>query len=276
VSAPDERDFILDVLSRGDLTVTGRITQASNATLFAEVVLDGVATRCVYKPVAGERPLWDFPTGTLADREVAAFVVSDAGGWNVVPPTVMRDGPVGVGSVQQWIDQSIDPGQAPDLVDIVPAADRETDTTYAGWHTVLQAEDQHGDPVVLVHADHPDLRTMSVFDVVANNTDRKAGHILRDATGAVHGVDHGLTFHDENKLRTVLWGWAGQRLTDDALTLLERTEDALRRPDVHDELDSLLTVAEITALRQRTQLLQHHGRHPRPGPGHPPIPWPPF
>jgi uncharacterized repeat protein (TIGR03843 family) len=190
----------LTLLRRGDITVEGRLVDASNATLFCEIVLDGVDARCVYKPVAGERPLWDFPEGTLAGREVAAYAVSEATGWGVVPPTVMRDGPFGPGMVQLWVEIDTDV----DLVDVV-APDRVP----SGWLRVLDALGSAGQPVVLAHADDERLRRMAVLDTVLNNADRKGGHVLPLPVGTVHGVDHGVTFHVEPKLRTVLWGWAG-------------------------------------------------------------------
>ena len=173
---------------------------ASNATFVGEI--DGV--RVVYKPVAGERPLWDFPHGTLAGREVASYAVSEALGWNVVPPTVLGDGPHGPGMVQLWRDEDED--QSP--VDIVGEGDLPE-----GFRHVFDGLDAHDQPVSLVHEDSAALRRMALFDVVVNNADRKGGHVLPMADGHRFGVDHGLTFHVEHKLRTVLWGWAGEPLS---------------------------------------------------------------
>src|SRR5450631_3609987 len=211
-------DDVLDLITRGVIEVRGRLVDASNATLYASVELDGVQGRCVYKPVTGERPLWDFPSRTLARREVAAYGQSSAVGWDVVPPTVLRDGPFGQGSVQWWVgagevDAEGDPvGGEPGagLVDIVAPGE-----VPSGWLHVLRAESYEGSPVSLVHADDPGLARMAVFDVIANNADRKGGHVLRDLDGGVRGVDHGLTFNVEDKLRTVLWGWAGRKLPVD-------------------------------------------------------------
>lgn len=272
---------VADVLSRGDLEVRGRLVDASNATLFAVAHLDAVEVRCVYKPVAGERPLWDFPSRTLARREVAAYVLSAAAGWDVVPPTVFRsEGPFGPGSVQCWVGEAevdadgdpvaVEPGAG--LVDIVAP-----DDVPPGWLHVLRAQSYDGGPVSLVHADDPGLQRMAVFDAVANNADRKGGHVLRDAAGAVFGVDHGLTFNVEDKLRTVLWGWAGKRLPDDVLTDLERLSADLDRPSrLTGELRRLLSAAEVDRTGYRIRRLLESRRFPRPGAARHPIPWPAF
>ena len=199
-------DQVEDLLRRGTLEVQGRITEASNATLLCTVTLDGVEGLCVYKPVRGERPLWDFPDGTLAGREVSTYLVSKAAGFGVVPPTVHRDGPFGPGMVQRWIE--ID--EERELVDIVAAKH-----VAPGWRTVLRARGDDGEPALLVHADDPALRAMAALDVVVNNADRKGGHVLAGADGHVYGVDHGICMHQETKLRTVLWGWVGEALDDD-------------------------------------------------------------
>jgi uncharacterized repeat protein (TIGR03843 family) len=273
-------DQAVEVLSRGELEIRGRLVDASNATLFAVAELDGVQAPCVYKPVAGERPLWDFPGRTLARREVAAYVLSSTTGWDVVPPTVLRDGPFGVGSVQWWVgpldvDEDGDPIVAEPgagLVDIVTPQD-----VPPGWLHVLRAQSYEGSPVSLVHADDPALRRMAVFDVIANNADRKGGHLLRDLDGALRGVDHGLTFNVEDKLRTVLWGWAGQRLPADVTDTLRRLAadlDAAGR--LHDGLRRLLSQAEVDRTSARVHRLLDTGRHPRPGGSRHPIPWPAF
>ena len=271
---------LLDLLSRGEIEVRGRLVNASNATLYAVVELDGVQGRCVYKPVVGERPLWDFPTHTLARREVAAFVLSDRLGWDVVPPTVLRDGPFGEGSVQWWVGNGgVDPDGDPvggdpgaGLIDIVPPAH-----VPPGWLQVLKAEGYDGSPVCLVHADDPGLRRMSVFDVVANNADRKGGHVLRDVGGGVRGVDHGLTFNLEDKVRTVLWGWGGRKLPAEVEGDLRRLgADLDRRGECDLALRRLLAPAEVDRVAVRVRRLLDTGRHPRPGAGRHPIPWPPF
>jgi uncharacterized repeat protein (TIGR03843 family) len=279
----------LEVLARGELEVRGRLVDASNATLLAQVSLEGVEALCVYKPTAGERPLWDFPNRTLAKREAATYLLSAATGWDVVPPTTLRaDGPFGPGSVQWWIHG--DPTQEPDdeesglplaepgagLVDVVAPGRRPE-----GWLHVVEAMGWDGDRVALVHADDPSLRRMSVLDAVANNADRKGGHILRGADGRVRGVDHGLTFNEDDKLRTVLWGWAGQPLPPEVLEVLERLEADLgsdRNADgeLRRGLLDLLDRREVQRTIARVRALIRSARHPRPGGGRPSIPWPAF
>lgn len=256
----------LDLLRHGEITVEGRLVDASNATLFCEISGAGVDARCVYKPVAGERPLWDFPDGSLAGREVAAYAVSEAVGWCVVPPTVLRDGPFGRGMVQLWVDTDETVG----LVDVMSPR-RVPD----GWRHVLDALGAGGEPVVLGHADDPRLRRMAVLDVVLNNADRKGGHVLPGPDGVVRGVDHGVTFHTEPKLRTVLWGWAGESLTPDEVTTLEALDAALDGP-LCTELLGLLARDEVSACRRRVRRLLGDGHLPYPVEGWPAIPWPPF
>jgi uncharacterized repeat protein (TIGR03843 family) len=260
----------LDLLRHGAIEVEGRLVTASNVTLFASVTLGERRERCVYKPVAGERPLWDFPDGTLSHREVAAYELSAATGWGVVPPTVWRDGPFGPGSVQLWVEQVGEPA----LVDVVPPKD-----VAPGWRVVVRAEDGAGEPVVLVHADDPRLQRMAVLDAVIDNADRKGGHILVAHDGRVHGVDHGVCFNLEPKLRTILWGWADEALPEESTQVLER----LARELDSDQPDSLagrlrrhLSAAEVVRTRERAQHLLRTGRFPRPPVHGPRIPWPPF
>jgi uncharacterized repeat protein (TIGR03843 family) len=279
---PDEA-AVLELLRFGTVDVRGRLSDASNATLYARVALDGVSAGCVYKPVAGERPLWDFPRHTLARREVAAYELSAGAGWDVVPPTVLRDGPFGEGSVQWWVDaggskDGLDadgdplPGEpGAGLVDVVPYG-RVPD----GWLHVLDAEGGDGRPVVLVHADEPVLRRMALFDVVANNTDRKGGHVLRHGGGAVYGVDHGLTFNVDDKLRTVLWGWAGRQLDGEACEVLDRLVSELAGGSLREGLAGLLAADEVERTAYRAERLRRRGRFPRPADGWPAIPWPAF
>lgn len=271
---------VLDLLSRGELEIRGRLVSASNTTLFATVSLGDARGNCVYKPVAGERPLWDFPSRTLARRETAAYLLSAATGWGVVPPTVLRDGPLGPGSVQWWVDDGrsdedgdpLVPAPGGGLVDVVPPG-RVPD----GWRRVLDAEAMDGSPVVLAHADHLSLRRMAIFDVVANNADRKGGHVLRDAAGAVFGVDHGLTFNVEDKLRTVLWGWAGRRLADDVVEVLRALAlDLDEGGPLFRGLRDLLSPVEVDRTLARVQHLVETRRHPRPGGHRHAIPWPAF
>jgi uncharacterized repeat protein (TIGR03843 family) len=265
-------DHAPDRLREGLLTVEGRLVAASNATLLCRLDGDGDVggdvhggLRCVYKPVAGERPLWDFPDGTLARREVAAYLVSEAAGWMVVPPTVLRDGPFGPGMCQLWVEED-----GTELVDVVPR-----DAVPDGWLHVLDAQDASGSPVKLVHADDEQLRRMALFDVVINNADRKGGHVLVDGSGAVIGVDHGVCFHVEPKLRTVLWGWSGEPLTDDERETLDRLKRALSG-DLGDSLVAFLAPEEIAATILRVDTLLAQGTFPRPRSDRRPIPWPPF
>ncbi|KRF18362.1 phosphatidylinositol kinase [Nocardioides sp. Soil796] len=233
---------------------------ASNATFIG--IVDG--TQVVYKPVAGERPLWDFPDGTLAQREVAAYAVSQALDWNVVPTTVLRDGPHGPGMVQAWAEP--DPDQAP--VDVVPEGELPE-----GYLHVFDAVGPEDEPVALVHEDSPALRRMAVFDVLVNNGDRKGGHVLAMTDGHRYGVDHGVSFHVENKLRSVLWGWLGTPLTDDEA-------DAVRRvaadDDLHKRLGDLVTPRELAAFVARCHTLLETGVMPEPSGEWPAIPWPAF
>ncbi|MCG5432762.1 SCO1664 family protein [Mycobacterium sp. MYCO198283] len=255
-------------LCRGDLTVVGRLRSASNATYLCEAGWQGHVTQCVYKPVAGEQPLWDFPDGTLAGRERASYLVCEALGWNIVPHTIIRDGPAGEGMVQRWIPEPPETS-SPDLVDLFPP-----DKVPPGYLSVLRAYDYAGDEVLLVHADDERLRRMAVFDVVVNNADRKGGHVLTSVDGQVYGVDHGVTLHVQDKLRTVLWGWAGKPVDDDALAAVDGLLSALGGP-LADELASLITDYEVDALRARARGLLRNPVMPSPDRRRP-IPWPAF
>jgi uncharacterized repeat protein (TIGR03843 family) len=250
-------------LVTAELTLTGRITTASNATFLGSIG-DMVV---VYKPIAGESPLWDFPQGTLAHREVAAYLVSQAFGWGVVPHTWLRDGPMGEGMVQLWQEQ--DPAQ--DAVNLI-AADQVPAT---GWKHVLEGQDENGRMVALVHEDSPALRRMAVFDVVVNNADRKGDHILALPDGHRHGVDHGLTFHRDHKLRTVLWGWLGEPLTADELDGIDRVSEGLHG-ELGRNLADLLSAEEIASLAARCARLRLSGRFPAPSGEMSAVPWPLF
>ena len=259
-----------DLLTRGDLEIQGRILPASNATFYATATLDGATLECVYKPVAGERPLWDFPDGTLAGREVSAYAVSDALGWDVVPPTVLRgDGPAGTGMVQAWREP--DPEQDP--VDLVPQGRMPR-----GYLHVLDAYDSRDRPVWLVHEDSVALRRMAVFDVVVNNADRKGGHVLPMTTGHRFGVDHGVCFNIDNKLRTVLWGWAQRSLhPDDAAGVTALVEQlCTRTSELVALLEDLLLPEEVVATQVRCETLLRRNVMPVPSRGRPSIPWPAF
>ncbi len=250
-------------LDDGELELVGRIAVASNETFVGRI---GDVT-VVYKPVAGEEPLWDFPDGTLARREAAAYLVSEAFGGDVVPRTWLRDGPLGPGMVQLW--QEPDPDQDP--IDVV----RSRDVPQEGWRAVFQGTDGNGRPVTLIHEDSAALRRMAVFDVVVNNADRKGGHVLPAPRGHRYGVDHGVTFHVDPKLRTVLWGWVGEELGADELAGVERV-----RADLDGELGhrlaGLLSGPELTALADRCDRLLREGRFPGPEGDMPALPWPLF
>ncbi|OBK72195.1 SCO1664 family protein [Mycobacterium sp. 1274761.0] len=265
-----------EALRRGELTVIGRIRSASNATFLCEACLDERTVHCVYKPVAGEAPLWDFPDGTLAGRELAAYLVSTALGWNIVPYTIIRDGSAGPGMLQLWVDQPGDTADVnqsedagPDLVDLLPAGHIPP-----GFLPVLRAFDYSGDEVTLVHADDPRLRRMAVFDVLINNADRKGGHILSGVDGHVYGVDHGVSMHIEDKLRTVLWGWAGKPVDDETLETVARLRDDVRGT-LGEQLREHITGREVDALRRRAVALLDNPVMPTPD-RHRPIPWPAF
>jgi len=254
-------------LRHGELDIEGRLIDASNLALLAVAQHEGLAVRCVYKPASGERPLWDFPRSTLSRREVAAFRVSAAAGWDLVPTTVWRDdGPAGPGMCQRWVE--VDDSVA--MVDVVPRGDCPP-----GWRHVIDAEGSRGRPVTLVHADTSELRALAVFDAVVNNADRKGGHVLVDESSRVFGIDHGVTFHEDDKLRTVLWGWAGEPLDDALCESLARLEDRLAaRPD--DVLGDLLDPAEVSRTLERVRGLLRGRVFPYPGEGWPSLPWPAF
>ena len=227
-------------LTHGDLQVTGRLVDASNATLYATATRGAHSLVCIYKPIAGERPLWDFPDGCLAHREYAAFVVSDFLGLDLVPLTILRDGPYGPGMVQQWID--IDEG-----IDLSQ----------------------------FFSTDHPRLRAMALFDAIINNTDRKIGHLLPLDQERVLGCDHGVTFHSDDKLRTVLWQWAGESFNADEIKVLEIARTQINEY-LGDLLAPLLTEIEIRQIERRVTDLLNSGTFPLPNPDWPAVPWPAF
>jgi hypothetical protein len=229
----------IELLEKGELEVSGRLVDASNATLLASCTFENQSTTVIYKPIAGERPLWDFTDGHLAFRERAAYLISELGKFHVVPTTVLRDGPFGDGAVQQWID-----------------IDGEIDL--AEFYST----------------DNDQLRRIALFDAVVNNTDRKIGHLLPKIDGTVLGCDHGVTFHHEDKLRTVLWQWAGESLIDLEMDQLSTLHKNLVSD--HQFLDSLLTPLEITSLSRRIEILSEIGKFPEPSRDWPSIPWPPF
>ncbi|HEU4398757.1 MAG TPA: SCO1664 family protein [Actinomycetota bacterium] len=225
-------------LAEGDLELLGRIPWASNATLLARVrhrELEGLA---VYKPVRGERPLWDFPAGTLYRREVAAYLVSEQLGWRVVPPTLVREGPLGVGSLQLYVD-----------------ADAEI--------TAFE----------LLAAGNAALPRIAAFDVVTNNADRKAGHCLLGEDERVWAIDHGVCFHAEPKLRTVLWDLAGHPLEAADVADLEALAGEAAGGGLRGRLAGLLATEEVAAVAERALALARAGRLPAPGSGRA-YPWP--
>ena len=258
---------LADLLTHGELTVRGRIREASNAALYCTISHDGREASCIYKPVAGERPLWDFPDGNLARREVAAYEVSEATGWGLVPPTVLREGPYGEGMVQLWIEVSPEA----ELLALVDGEEPE-----AGWKAIGFAEVGDGQTALLVHADDERLRRLAVLDAVINNADRKGGHLLPTADGRLYAIDHGVTFNTENKLRTLLWGWAGEPLEPEAVDVLKALQESLGAEGaLATRLSGLITPAELDATRARVAVLLETGKHPEPSGEWPAIPWPP-
>lgn len=233
------------VLADAALTVRGRIAQASNHTMLVEVAGGDPGLLAIYKPQAGERPLWDFPYGTLHLREVAAYVVSDYLGWRIVPPTVLRDGPMGRGSVQLFIEH--DPRH---------------------HYFVLVEDDAHDEALV----------RMALFDLLINNADRKAGHVLLAGDGRIWGCDHGLTFHEEPKLRTVIWEFGGTRVPAARVEDLRRLASDLEGDDsdVRGRLAPLLAADEVAMLRRRAAALAHAGALPDLDEESRPYPWPPI
>jgi len=270
-STQEEVAHILDVLTFGEIELEGRLVDASNVVMLGQLELDGVRTRVIYKPVQGERPLWDFPDGTLAQREAAAFVISAVGGWNLVPPTVLREGPLGHGSVQLWIDAV--EGGTRTLVDAVTPAELAP-----GWLPVFQALLSDGTAVVVAHADRPELASAAVFDVVINNADRKGSHLVFDQAGSLWGFDHGISAHTEPKLRTVLWGWVGKPLPEADLARLEALSGWLSNPrsPVSRTIKGLLSPAEVDAVSRRVEGLLTTGLFPEPNGRGPAVPWPPL
>jgi hypothetical protein len=232
-----------ELLTSGEIITIGRLVDASNATLLCELLLPNSGSeneriKVVYKPIAGERPLWDFPDGNLASREVAAFQLSQFAGFDLVPVTVLREGPFGNGAVQEWIE--VDPE-----IDVISIA----------------------------QSDDPRIRSMALFDYIINNTDRKFGHILIDSFNSLYGCDHGVSFHQDLKLRTVLWQFAGETLNDSERQQINKMLSYFSR--VSEFLSPLISEPEITALRKRLESLRDLDCFPYPNPEWPAIPWPP-
>ena len=235
-------DDPLELLRSASLEIVGRLTEASNVTLFCELRTEDSpeAPHCVYKPIRGERPLDDFPSGTLAYREVAAYELSEAMGWRIVPPTVLRDGPLGPGMVQAWIEV-----------------------------------DEDADIVEMILTRDPRLRRMALFDAIANNADRKGGHVLPTDDGHLYGCDHGVCFAVEPKLRTVLWGWRGEPLTDEEVACLQTLRSSIDG-ELGRRLAESLSAPEVAATARRIDRLLAACHMPLPDPHRPAIPWPPF
>ncbi|MBA0125875.1 SCO1664 family protein [Haloechinothrix sp. YIM 98757] len=255
----------LQLVTDGTLEIEGRLLDASNVTLYCTVRLNGISAPAVYKPVRGERPLWDFPEGTLAGREVASYLLACSAELSTIPPTVLRDGPLGAGMVQLWVDTS-----EAELVDVLGP-----DEVPPGWRTVLHAYDRGGSPVVVAHSDHPRVRDMAVLDAVLNNADRKGRHVVQGTDGEVYGLDHGICLHAEPKLRTVLWGWAGEDLPADAVEKLRKLLADLDGT-LGEQLAAHLTAAEVEAVRSRASALIAEGAFPVPVDNARAVPWPLF
>jgi hypothetical protein len=230
---------IRDHLTMGEINISGRLVDASNATLFGTCTYLGSELSIIYKPIAGERPLWDFADGNLASREYASYLLSELLGWNLVPVTILRDGPFGEGMVQQWIDI-----------------------------------DEDIDLALFYRTDDPRLRRMALFDAILNNTDRKIGHLLPTTDDHLFGCDHGVTFHEEDKLRTVLWQWAGLPLDDPEKSDLRKLLSKLESGET--EISNLITATEFQALLARIAHLLSTGEFPSPSEDWPAVPWPPF
>ncbi len=235
-------DRVFEVLDKGDVdTEHGILRWSSNYAFLVSIKLEDDAVNAVYKPQRGERPLWDFPDGTLCYRETAAYVTSKELCWEIVPPTVLREGPRGLGSFQFFIDH-------------------DPQVNYFSFDETMM----------------PHLKRMAAFDYMINNADRKGGHCLVDCDGHLWGIDHGIAFNSVHKLRTVIWDYAGQSISDALLNDISRIcimlEDSSE--PYAQSMHKLLSGAEIRAFQNRLRYLLKHRRYPQPGPG-PNYPWPP-
>lgn len=226
------------ILTNGEIEIQGRLVDASNATLFITLNYGDASLPAIYKPISGERPLWDFESGNLASRERAAYLVSELGDFGLVPLTILRDGPFGFGAVQRWIDVNED-------IDLAE----------------------------YFRTDVAELRSTALFDAIINNTDRKIGHLLPDLHGRLYVCDHGVTFHHEDKLRTVLWQWAGKLLAHEEINQLTGLREKIL---ANTELVELINREEVLALIERIDRLISNGTFPLPNPEWPAVPWPPF
>lgn len=240
-NSQDSKELALKTLREGRVELEGQFILGSNSTFFARISLDEMEMLAVYKPARGEQQLWDFPYRSLCRREVAAFVVSEALGWNLVPPTVYRrDAPLGVGSLQQFI---------------------EHDPNYYFFNFSIE--------------DRQRLRPAAVFDLLVNNADRKGGHVIKDKLGHLWLIDHGVCFHPENKLRTVLWEFVGEAIPPGLLADIQRIIEELDvNGSLRSNLKGLLRKAEVQALQARARQIILHPYFPEPEKGRLPYPWP--
>jgi hypothetical protein len=228
-----------DLIARGEMRLLGLMPRASNYTFLAEISGSGEVVRVVYKPRSGEAPLWDFPDGTLCNREVAAYILARGLGWPSLPPTVIRDGPHGEGAVQLFVES---------------------------------APSEHFFTLREKRAD--DFRRLAAFDVIANNADRKSGHCLLAPDGTIWAIDHGVCFSVQAQLRTVIWDFAGEPLPPDVLDVVGKVVGELRAGGMRDEMLEHLETEEVDATATRAEMLAESGRFPMPGPGRA-FPWPP-
>jgi hypothetical protein len=228
-----------DLLRDGEMEVLGRLPWSSNATLLVRLELPDDEMLAVYKPQRGERPLWDFPRGTLCFREVAAYEISNALGWDLVPETVLRDGPAGIGMVQRFVEH-------------------DPDDHY------FTLQERYGD----------EFRRMAAFDVVINNTDRKGGHCLLAKGGGIFGIDHGISFNAQWKLRTVIWDYGGEPIPPAVCSDLHHFHARLEAGELDDRLRPLLDRFELDALQTRVEGLLRSGIFPVPADDYHCYPWP--
>jgi uncharacterized repeat protein (TIGR03843 family) len=230
----------VEILSQGQVELTGQVMSSSNIIFLARVIDGDDQTLAIYKPRQGERPLWDFPHGTLCQREVATYVLSQRLGWPLVPPAVLRDGPYGLGALQLFID-----------------ADYEAN--------YFSLQDKR----------LPHLLPIALFDVLVNNADRKGGHVLLDHWDRIWAIDNALTFHPEPKLRTVIWDFAGEPIPDRYLADLQQLQQHLSgRSRLRQALQDLLSKDEIIALQARLAELIEWAKFPQPDPTRRQVPWP--
>lgn len=237
-----DKQTILEALQKGTIDLQGQFLSGSNYTFLGDLTYNDLAFQVVYKPVRGEQPLWDFPHGSLARREVAAYLVSEALGWDLVPPTVFRkEGPLGPGSAQQYVDH-------------------DPNNHYFNFE----------------EKDRQRLRPVVIFDLLLNNADRKGGHILRDDQDHLWLIDHGLCFHAEDKLRTVVWDFSGEEIPDELMMAVSELTAILRDGSkLYIDLQHYLRPGEISSLAARARRLCDTGRFPSPPASRRSYPWPP-